>query len=80
MLNHISVAGMLQFRDSEADVGLDGDAYAMPSCILVPGPKHMLQNIIGDILAKLENFSEWQTQLKACTASLHKDGWVKSGA
>lgn len=67
---------MLQFRDPEADVGVGGDTYAMRSCILVPGPKHMLQNIIGDILGKLEHFSDWQSQLKACTAPLRKEFWV----
>lgn len=44
------------------------DDFAMSNAILVPGPKHLIDNLIGDTLEKLEHFAEFQSALKSVTA------------
>ena len=64
---------MLFFADDGGDDGDDGfaeglqDGFSLSNCLWIPGPKHMIDNIIGDTLGRLEAFKEFQSSLKACT-------------
>lgn len=73
-------SGMLQLV--EADDPDDYDIsepllFHLPNCLWVPGPKHLIDNIIGDVLERLEAFNEFQSSLKACTETWR---WCWQGA
>jgi len=47
-----------------------GMTFCLKNCILVPGPKHMIDNVINDVLQKLKCFSDFQSSLKATVDAL----------
>lgn len=60
--------GKLQLNDSD---GWSGEHFSMASGMYIPGPKHLFDNLIGDILAKLQFYDDFQASLKiACDARL----------
>ena len=70
--------GLLKFADDGARGVAGGEELAVPSpsrlfsirnALWVPGPKHMLHNITGDILERLKHFANFQQSLKACVAT-----------
>ena len=66
--------GMLELDDSGG--GSESPEYFSMSCgLFVPGPKHMFDNIIGDLLGKLQHYESFQSSLKVCCASL-RHGFV----
>ena len=53
-------------RDPVEAAGVAG-AFSLQSGLFIPGVKHLIDNVIGDVLAKLDHFESFQSNLKTCT-------------
>lgn len=73
--------GKLVLSDSDPLMtgGYDIDSpmlFDLTNCLAVPGPKHMVDNIIGDVLERLGKFKWFQARLKSCCAAWHEEKTV----
>ena len=67
--------GKLYFVEDEDGFQIAAPSnFSLPNCLWVPGPKHMIDNIIGDVLERLGQFKHFQSCLKACTEAC--TNWV----
>ena len=66
---------VLQNEGIEAD-----ETFSMEESLFIPGPKHMLDNIIGDMLQKMNEYEAFQSSLKVCceawTRQQHSTLWM----
>lgn len=47
----------------------DHERFCLANVLFVPGIKHLIDNVIGDILGRLSGFEKFQSQLKTCTVT-----------
>ena len=64
---------VLQNEVNEADA-----TFSMEESLFIPGPKHMLDNIIGDMLQKMNEYEAFQSSLKVCCEACTRLRAVKS--
>ena len=57
--------GKLEFM-CPADMVPEFGEFALMNALYIPGPKHMLDNVIGDMLQRMKHFDRWQGELKIC--------------
>lgn len=71
--------GQLEFISADAgqEDPLCNCRFSFCNAIFVPGPKHLLDNIIGDMLARMTHFEEFQGNLKICCETWHCIGLCK---
>ena len=55
--------GLLGFVEPRA---VQNHSFTMEGSMFIVGPKHMLDNIIGDMLGKMNHFESFQSSLKVC--------------